>query len=305
MKELIKRGAKDLLNARGIAIALISIILYYLLFSPFLDTPIETELKRSERQLAQQLDTMRSDLETINRAYQSILERDRAIHSSLLGISPSILDQTHSAMVSNSYENYSTEELLEALKLKSRILETEVKEHTKLIDTLEQSMQNMGSRFSSIPSIQPIYNPLFDTYFVSSGMKINPFHKTPELHRGVDYGIKEGTRVYATADGIVSKMGSRVTNKGGLTVEIDHKNGYKTQYSNLSKSTVVQWRRVTKGDIIGYSGNTGYSFLPHLHYAVLYKGEYLRPEDFLFGEQSMMEYYNFYENNSKSVQAFD
>ncbi|PIR46886.1 MAG: hypothetical protein COV07_01910 [Candidatus Vogelbacteria bacterium CG10_big_fil_rev_8_21_14_0_10_45_14] len=91
-------------------------------------------------------------------------------------------------------------------------------------------------------------------------------------HNGVDLRASIGTRIYAAASGII--IGSGDTDdvcKGasyGKWVLIEHSNGLTTLYAHLSHIDVVGGEKVVSGDGIGYSGNTGYSTGPHLHFSV-------------------------------------
>lgn len=85
-------------------------------------------------------------------------------------------------------------------------------------------------------------------------------------HFGIDFAIKQGTPVRATADGVVSI--AEKNDNLGYYVMIKHKNGYSTMYAHNSRLTVEKGDQVSKGDLIAYSGNMGVSSGPHLHYAV-------------------------------------
>ncbi|MFN3413525.1 MAG: M23 family metallopeptidase [Thermoanaerobaculum sp.] len=96
-------------------------------------------------------------------------------------------------------------------------------------------------------------------------------------HFGVDYAAPEGTPVRATADGVVSFVGSK--GGGGKTVEIRHAGGFSTAYLHLSRfaSGLAVGRRVSQGEVIGYVGSTGLSTGPHLDYRVTQNGRHLNP----------------------------
>ena len=68
----------------------------------------------------------------------------------------------------------------------------------------------------------------------------------------------------------------------GKAIKIDHDYGYTTIYAHLSKFNVKSNQRVKRGDIIGYTGNTGRSTAPHLHYEVHYYGKPQNPLDYFF-----------------------
>ena len=88
-------------------------------------------------------------------------------------------------------------------------------------------------------------------------------------HNGVDFGMPVGTPVHPVAAGIVLGSGNTdLTCPGaswGNWVLIKHDNGLATVYGHLSLVTAQTGQRVTTGDVIAYSGSTGYATGPHLH----------------------------------------
>ncbi len=92
-------------------------------------------------------------------------------------------------------------------------------------------------------------------------------------HSGIDMRAAMGTPILAPADGIV--LGSGNTDAAcpqasyGVWVAIDHQNGLATIYGHLSQYKVNAGDRVVRGQIIGYSGISGYATGPHLHFAVV------------------------------------
>lgn len=104
---------------------------------------------------------------------------------------------------------------------------------------------------------------------VSSGFSSSRFHpvlQTWRAHKGVDYAAPTGTRVKATADGIVEFAG-RQGGYGNLVV-LRHQTKITTWYGHLSgfAQGMHKGRRVAQGDIIGFVGATGVATGPHLHY---------------------------------------
>jgi murein DD-endopeptidase MepM/ murein hydrolase activator NlpD len=85
-------------------------------------------------------------------------------------------------------------------------------------------------------------------------------------HNGIDWGIPEGTAIYATADGTVLRADLDPTGYG-LHVRIQH-DGLMSLYGHLRSVAVVPGQHVTAGQVIGESGNTGNSSGPHLHFEV-------------------------------------
>jgi murein DD-endopeptidase MepM/ murein hydrolase activator NlpD len=87
-------------------------------------------------------------------------------------------------------------------------------------------------------------------------------------HNGWDLGLYY-ENVMAAADGTVRIAGSDAFNPCfGQTVVIDHPNGFSTRYAHLSQIYVSAGQAVSRGQIIGQSGNTGCSTGPHLHFGV-------------------------------------
>lgn len=81
----------------------------------------------------------------------------------------------------------------------------------------------------------------------------------------IDYGVKEGTPVYATMDGTVA-VASIGTTGYGTYIKLSHDNNLLSVYGHLSKLLVSANNNVSCGQIIGLSGNTGFSSGPHLHF---------------------------------------
>lgn len=95
-----------------------------------------------------------------------------------------------------------------------------------------------------------------------------------QMHQGLDLAIPTGTPVRASAAGTVSQAGNAGTY--GLLVIIKHANGIETRYAHNSKLNVKVGQYVKQGDIIAYSGNTGRSTGPHLHFEIRVNGQ---PQD--------------------------
>ena len=84
-------------------------------------------------------------------------------------------------------------------------------------------------------------------------------------HTGIDYGCPIGTPILASADGTVMTVADAVSGYGKYII-ICHYDGSGTLYAHLDRHNVRQWQAVKQGDIIGWSGNSGYSPGAHLHF---------------------------------------
>ncbi|MCL2411291.1 MAG: M23 family metallopeptidase [Treponema sp.] len=98
------------------------------------------------------------------------------------------------------------------------------------------------------------------------GMRRDPFTGTLQFHTGVDFRANIGTPVLASFDGVVSVVSENRTY--GKFIILTHSNGYKTLYGHLNSFAVREGDRVTRGRRIAYSGNTGRSTGPHLHFGI-------------------------------------
>ncbi len=104
---------------------------------------------------------------------------------------------------------------------------------------------------------------------ITSGFSTARFHpvlQTWRAHKGIDYGAPTGTRVKATADGVVEITGR--SGGYGTVVVLRHQSKYTTWYGHLSgiAKGLRKGQRVTQGEVIGFVGSTGLATGPHLHY---------------------------------------
>ena len=126
------------------------------------------------------------------------------------------------------------------------------------------------------------------------GYRIHPLYFTKHLHTGIDFATDVGTPVYATADGVVEFAQMGYNGGFGNLVKLDHSFGFRTYYAHLNKIVVAHGSFVKKGQLIAYSGNSGASTGPHLHYEVRFLGNVLDPKNFI--EWTMSDFSSIFEN---------
>lgn len=95
------------------------------------------------------------------------------------------------------------------------------------------------------------------------------------FHAGIDLGVRIGSNIKASLAGTVTFSGS--AGGYGLLVKISHAGGYETRYAHNSKLLVKPGDKVSAGQIIAMSGNTGRSTGPHLHFEIRKAGVALNP----------------------------
>ena len=112
------------------------------------------------------------------------------------------------------------------------------------------------------PSVWPVVGHITDSF----GERLDPFSGEGAFHTGVDVASDYGAPVHATADGVVT-VAEMHAGYGRLVV-IDHGFGITTWYAHMSAFSAIAGARVKRGQVIGYTGISGRSTGPHVHYEV-------------------------------------
>jgi len=156
--------------------------------------------------------------------------------------------------------------------LKKQIIKT-----TETIGEIKEYLHTQRAIYVSTPKGYPVPGNISSPF----GMREHPTSGKDDFHSGIDLAISPGTPVRATADGIVSYSGWH--GGSGNLVGLEHGHGFSTFYAH-NKSTVVNiGQKVRRGDIIGYSGSTGNSTGPHVHYEIWQDGKAINPAAYLKG----------------------
>ena len=283
------------------------VILYYVGFSVFFDTPLEHEMKHETDQLRVEYDRLTERYDSLMTVLNNVSARDRNVFQTLFESEPYDFETEYAQAQSTNYEeNISRPSIQLKRELNNRVtnLESRLRELNDSYKALQESIERAGDDCSHIPSIQPVINKQLTLLTASYGMRYHPFYKTLQSHQGVDYTIPEGSRVFATANGIVKQVMTR-NSTSGMTIIIDHGNGYETSYHHLSRANVIRGQRVQRGDIIARSGNTGLSLAPHLHYEVRHNGMRVDPIHYFFMELTPSEYRRLMHIAQIGMQSFD
>lgn len=152
----------------------------------------------------------------------------------------------------------------------------EVKEEGDNLRALEQFLARAGKLLASLPSRWPIRGPLNSEF----GRRPSPWAESSEFHSGIDIGAPIGTEVKAPAPGTVVFAGRQA--EYGVTLIIDHGNDTKSLYGHLSRLNVAADQKIQRGDLVAFSGNTGRSSGPHLHYEIQVRGQAVNPNTYLW-----------------------
>ncbi len=154
--------------------------------------------------------------------------------------------------------------------------------------------EQMATLLQFIPNGSPI---LYKGVTSSYGNRIHPINKKKEFHRGLDMKAKMNTPVYATADGVIEYAGYHKKSGYGKLIIIRHNYGFATYFGHLNKIVIKSGKFVRKGDIIAYTGNSGVSNGPHLHYEVRFIQRSLNP--YWFVKWTVKNYKEIFEKEKK------
>ena len=108
-----------------------------------------------------------------------------------------------------------------------------------------------------------------------------------QFHPGLDLNLPYGQAAHAAFDGVVRL--SKMTPGYGNCVIIRHSNGLETLYGHFSELAVKPGQAVKAGDVVGYCGNTGYSFGAHLHFEIRYLGVPFDPAQVIYTLQDTLK----------------
>ncbi len=149
---------------------------------------------------------------------------------------------------------------------------------SKVIEEIEQKLREafdpslLPLKRPGVLSL-PVENPVITQLYGETKFAQRAYRS--KFHTGVDFKASVGTPIFAAHDGTVVAVDNNDQGTSrwrkyqyGLYVVIEHENNLSTLYAHLSRTVVQKGDRIKEGDLIGYSGNTGYSFGPHLHFTV-------------------------------------
>jgi murein DD-endopeptidase MepM/ murein hydrolase activator NlpD len=152
-------------------------------------------------------------------------------------------------------------------------LQTAMKQLQLQLELLAQYESANAEMVRHTPSILPL--PA-DQFVLTSpfGMRVSPFTRAADFHKGLDLSAPTGTSIYATADGTVSFAGRFPLSQSvawwrfGNVVVVNHSERFITIYGHCDTVRVRAGQQVKQGDTIATVGSTGWSTNSHLHYEI-------------------------------------
>jgi len=197
----------------------------------------------------------------------------------------------------------SSEGIIETQKRISRLQRLLVAQ-SKSYEEVFNLAKTQDEMLQSIPAIQPVSNKDLRRLASGFGMRMHPIYKIAKMHAGLDFTADPGTEIYATGDGVIEAVDSKLSGYGHHVV-IQHGFGYETLYAHMSRVAVRTGEKVKRGQVIGYVGNTGTSTGPHLHYEVIKNGEKVDPAFYFYSDITPEQYEDMLQRAANANQSFD
>jgi len=216
------------------------------------------------------VEEMEKKKESIKFAYEQMKQNNATLKKSMLA--------TQDALVMKKKE---LDTLSDSLSEIETLIGLKPLAHTTIADRVSATKLDSQQRallMQLIPNGSPIEYKGITSKF---GYRIHPTLKKREFHRGTDMRAKMNTPIYATADAVVEWSAYHKKSGYGRLIILAHIYGFKSYYGHLKKTVVKSGQFVKKGTLIGFTGNTGMSNGPHLHYEIRFIHRNLNPYWFI------------------------
>lgn len=264
---------------------LVSGMILLVAYSYFFDSPEEKMLREEIAINKQQMEYMALEIDKSYEILSDLRDRDINTYRVIFEAEPLSsalwVSGTGGSQKYKNLKKYSTGELMVDLNNKIDLLKRQLNWQSKSYDEIAALIMRKEDILESLPAIQPIANVDLKRMASGFGMRIDPVYGVPRMHAGMDFTAEIGTEIYATGKGVASKV-SYSTGGYGNRIIINHGNGYQTLYAHMNEFAIKEGETVTRGQVIGYVGNTGKSVGPHLHYEVHKNGEKVNPVYFYY-----------------------
>lgn len=285
-------------------VGVVSIFIYNSLF----DSPQEKQLQSEVHFLENQIQLLQKDIDTLAYIAQDLQKKDDEIYRNIFGAEqyPKHLREGGIGGADRYKHLNGFESSSDLIETKKRIssLQRKLVAQSKSLEELYHLAQNKSKMLACIPAIQPIANGDLTRLASGFGMRMHPIYKVPKMHTGLDFSAPTGTEIYASGDGVVSRVEHKLTGYG-TNVTINHGYGFQSLYAHMIKSKVREGQKVKRGELIGFVGSTGTSVAPHLHYEVMKNNEKVDPANYFFNDLTPEQFEELIERSQMGNQSFD
>ena len=289
-----------LINGLVLAIVAVAIL------SHTVGTPAEIALKDENRALIHQLERAEESMISIEDQLSTIQELDNNIYRSILGLEPPHsgynLSGTGGTDMYADFDLHSKDasDILRSTANRLDRLERRIGVQEVSFQEIKNYYNTHRDRLSSIPAIKPVNGIIISGF----RMRVHPILRYKRMHEGIDFRADIGSEVFATGDGVVKYVGRN--GNYGRTIEIDHGFGFVSRYTHLSGYLEGLGRgdTVKRGDLIGFTGESGLTEGPHLHYEILVDGRTVNPLNYLIADVTPEEYHYFKNSENRVEESY-
>jgi hypothetical protein len=284
----VSRPVLRIILGSALALPLTALVLGYTTISKSVDIARLDRLDRQNQLLAEELQRTTNLIGELNDTMRVISDHDRKLRV-VAGLTPIDPDVMQAGIGGPSGEWPEREQLDSAGRLGEAALSAHIdvsamiRRANLLVRSYRDAVDSASTkhdRLKRTPSIMPTRGWLTSGFALA---RIHPIYHDARAHEGIDLSAPMGTRIMATAGGIVTQVYNNEPGYGKL-VAIDHGNGIVTRYAHCSKILVQVGQRVQRNQEIAQVGNTGISTGPHLHYEVIVNGRHVDPRTYILPE---------------------
>jgi len=262
-----------------------------------------SEILESDQSLEQKYIAAREQVEVVKAEYEAVqaeqlqkrseLEQRKAELEQQLAAAVALITELQKDIDSYTAEYAENEAAEQALQAEIQRMTEEFNEELRRLQEQQQQQQQQqtqtGGNLTPAPAQTTVtvgtgsFQWPATSRVVTSpfGNRIHPIFQTEKYHAGIDIGAAEGSPIYAADSGTVQI--ATYSSSYGNYVVINHGNGYTTLYAHQSALAVQQGDAVSKGQVIGYVGSTGWATAAHLHFEISLNGARVDPESYFTG----------------------
>jgi murein DD-endopeptidase MepM/ murein hydrolase activator NlpD len=278
-KSSVKKISASSAVVKGVALALVLVLAstgYF--FYDYLSTKKHefelSYLKKLTQNQKEQINTLATKVNDFERKMEDLKQLDQKIRS-MTNLEKKQSKAPSQMLGVGGFESGKQNAPVEHVTKNIDRLIQDASEQERSFDEVLNYLKKRESILAATPSVWPVRGWVTSEF----GRRTSPYGERVEFHQGMDIACRIGMEVRAPADGIVSEVVNR--SDMGNYVIIDHMKGISTGYAHLLKAVVADGKRVKRGEIIGYVGNSGRSTGSHLHYSVSLNGIPVNPRKYL------------------------
>lgn len=248
-------------------------------------------VNRSEKQVLADLDALQADLEvkraSLDESHERILAEQKSAAAAVeattraRNTATAAQAQVQTLIAARGVALEKAEDLKDEIEQRLAVMKAESDRLAEVIrkraEAARKAAEKTGKKIVQGTGLlsRPVSGPITSPY----GMRYHPILHRYKLHTGTDFGVPSGTAVRAAREGTVIE--AYYNSAYGNRVVVDH--GYVngvylvTTYNHLTRDTVSRGEKLDRGEVLGYSGSTGYSTGPHLHFETMEDGHFVDP----------------------------